>query len=77
MNLNRSGRVHTMSHPNGVGCNEYWCWIPGATLVPGEPESSVWTGLKVDKDQWVSVLTLRCLNSEDLESYASSRGIST
>jgi len=36
----------------------------------GEPKLSIWTGLKVKKDQTVSVVTFRCPNCGYLESYA-------
>jgi hypothetical protein len=37
---------------------------------PGEPQSSFWTGLKVEKDKAVPVTTFRCPNCGYLESYA-------
>jgi len=39
---------------NAAGAYQVQPWSPG------EPQSSFWTGLKVDKDQWLPVRTLRC-----------------
>lgn len=41
---------------------------------PGAPETSYWTGLKVDKRARVPVTTMRCPNCGALESYARSAG---
>jgi hypothetical protein len=38
--------------------------------VPGEPERSFWTGLKLKKDQLIPVATHRCPRCGYLESYA-------
>ena len=47
-----------------------WC--------PGEPKSGFWMrpGLKVKKDQFIPVTTLRCPNCGYLESYAIPRTVS-
>jgi hypothetical protein len=37
---------------------------------PGEPQPSVWTGLKVERDQVIPITTLRCPSCGYLESYA-------
>jgi hypothetical protein len=36
----------------------------------GEPQPSVWTGLKVERDQVIPITTLRCPSCGYLESYA-------
>jgi uncharacterized protein DUF6487 len=41
-----------------------------ARWVPGEPEKSFWTGLKVPKDASIPIVTLRCDRCGYLESYA-------
>jgi len=43
---------------------------------PGEPHPSFWTGLKLEKDQLISVTTFRCPNCGYLESYALPQTIS-
>lgn len=37
---------------------------------PGEPRPSVWTGLKVEREQVIPITTLRCPRCGYLESYA-------
>lgn len=37
---------------------------------PGTPKASFWTGIKMETDQVVPVVTLRCPNCGYLESYA-------
>ncbi len=44
--------------------------------VPGEPEPSFWMGLKMEKDEVVPVVTLRCPNCGYLESYAFPKSVS-
>ncbi len=41
---------------------------------PGTPESSFWTGLKIDKRECVPVTTMRCPKCGALESYARAVG---
>lgn len=38
--------------------------------VPGEPQVSFWTGLKVDRKSLLPVITMRCPSCGMLESYA-------
>jgi len=54
-------------------------WVPDNTQAglqhqswtPGEPQPSLWTGLKVErKDRVIPVTTFRCPNCGYLESYA-------
>jgi hypothetical protein len=47
---------------------QYW--------VPGQPRRSFWTGVKMEKDQIVPVLTFRCPNCGYLESYAIPKSVS-
>jgi hypothetical protein len=44
--------------------------------VPGEPKPSFWMGLKMEKDEVVPVVTLRCPNCGYLESYAIPKSVS-
>ena len=41
--------------------------------LPGEPKSGFWKGLKVKRDQYVPVTTLRCPRCGYLEAYAIKR----
>jgi len=41
-----------------------------AKWVPGEPEKSFWTGLKIDRDQLISIISMRCTRCGFLEQYA-------
>lgn len=41
-----------------------------STWVDGEPERSVWTGIKVKGHEQLSVITYRCRNCGYLEAYA-------
>ena len=45
--------------------------------VPGEPERSFWTGIKMTKDQIVPVITFRCPSCGYLESYAIPKSVSS
>lgn len=37
---------------------------------PGAPEKSFWQGLKIDKNELIPVITMRCPKCGALESYA-------
>jgi hypothetical protein len=37
---------------------------------PGTPQKSFWTGLKIDKQARIPVITMRCPNCGALESFA-------
>lgn len=41
-----------------------------ARWAPGEPRKSMWTGLKIDKNDLLPVATFRCAKCGYLESYA-------
>jgi hypothetical protein len=41
-----------------------------AKWVPGTPEKSFWTGLKVDRDKLLSIVSMRCTRCGFLENYA-------
>ncbi len=46
----------------GANVQEQW--------VPGTPQGSFWTGLKINKDERIPVTTMRCPKCGALESYA-------
>ena len=52
-----------------VADTSYGCYVlPGWS--PGEPETSIWSGLKVRKSEQRTVSTYRCKRCGVLESYA-------